>query len=402
MLAISLAGCATIEAQVQPAATGPASKAVYSGNLLHYTLRYTESGEWGRVLGSWQTATAAGSLDYSTGKLRTPFTLNYSGGYNWTISGPDYTSGLFQNLWMSQGFSSAKWNLRLYDSVSYRHQSPTLDFFGIPGIGQQSGGSIPTTILTLRTRAVEDQGGASFDFDASKATKLSFGGSGYILRYPDGNGLSTNGIQANATLTQGHVSGRNSILVNYKFSRFSYPDDNFSFLTNSVLFGFQKNWSRKLSFSAQGGPEVLSSSNAQAIPTETRVSVNADVQYKSKFDTASLTYMRGTSGGSGYLVGAEADTIDARFDRTFRSKLIVGVTGGYARTAGLQSSVIIKNESGSAHVSRQLGRFVTVNADYRVYNQSSAAKLATNTVSDVLQGFSFGINYSPRGARLTQ
>src|ERR1035438_5965488 len=94
-------------AQVVPEATGRSGLPV-SGSM-HYTVRYGQSAEFGGGLGNWQTANVSGDLDYANGKTRRPFSMTYGGGYTWTISGPTYTTGLFQHLLLSQGFVYRKW-----------------------------------------------------------------------------------------------------------------------------------------------------------------------------------------------------------------------------------------------------------------------------------------------------
>src|SRR5271169_296727 len=132
LLGIFFIACAAAHAQVVPAATGPGGPAV-SGNL-HYALRYSQSAESGSSLGDWQTSSSSVSLDYANDNPRRPFSLNYGGGYTWTLTGPTYSTGLFQHLLLSQGIVWSKWNVMVSDDVSYRPQAPTTGFSGIPGI----------------------------------------------------------------------------------------------------------------------------------------------------------------------------------------------------------------------------------------------------------------------------
>ena len=68
-----------------------------NGNL-HYDFHYSEMAEFGSAVGNWQTANASASVAYASDNVRRPFSLNYSGGYTWTITGPSYSTGAFQRL----------------------------------------------------------------------------------------------------------------------------------------------------------------------------------------------------------------------------------------------------------------------------------------------------------------
>ena len=137
---------------VPSASTGTAS--------LQYSVRYSETAEFGGTIGNWHTITPSASLDYANGRKGFPFSLEYAGGYTSSLSGPSYSNGLFQRLLVSQGIEHAKWNLLMSDDVSYRPQAPTTGFSGIPGIGEPIGGgtNLPPgqLILTLNTHALEN------------------------------------------------------------------------------------------------------------------------------------------------------------------------------------------------------------------------------------------------------
>jgi len=88
-------------AQVAPAATGGAKN-------FNYVLRYAQSAQFGGSYGDWQTVTPSGEIDYSNGRSRAPFNLQYAGGYTWTLNGPSYSTGLFQRLAVQQQISGRK------------------------------------------------------------------------------------------------------------------------------------------------------------------------------------------------------------------------------------------------------------------------------------------------------
>jgi hypothetical protein len=368
-------------------------------------------------MGDWQTSTPSVSLDYASDNQRYPLSLNYSGGYTWTLTGPTYSTGLFQHLLLSQGFEWRKWNVRVSDDVSYRPQAPTTGFSGIPGIGEPIGGPRPTppptqTILTLNSRVVQNSVNGEIERSLKFGSFLSAGGGMDLLRYPDGDGLDTNTQMANAGLTW-RLNARNSASFDYRFSQFSYPGFGVTFITNTGFFGFHRTWNRKVSSDLSAGPQWTSSSHSAAIPPSIGVAVDAAINYQFRSVSAGLNYNRGTNGGSGYQFGSESDTVTAHFSRRLGRDLNVGTEGGYTRTTGLRSNEDINSEAGGARsnedinseyggvqASRRIGRFISIFANYTAMNQSPSSTLPASALQQLMHVVGFGIEYSPREIHL--
>jgi hypothetical protein len=404
ILAILFAIGTAAHAQVVPTATGPRGLPV-SGNL-DYTFRYSQTaGFYGASQGDQSSSIASGDVDYANANTRLPFNLNYGGGYIWTLAGPSDGPGLFQHLLLSQGIVWRKWKVSLSDDVSYRPQSPTTGFSGIPGIGEPIGGSGPAppssqSILTLNTRSVDNAANGEFGYQVNYATALSFGGNSELLRYPDGNGLDTNAQMADAALTR-RLNAQSSLTGNYTFSQFSYPDYNFSFVTNSVFLGFKRALNRKVTTGFSAGPQWTGSSDSTTVPSSIGVAVNAAVNYQFRFESASLVYSRGVRGGAGYLLGATVDSVNANFSRELGRDLTIGLTGSYQRTAGLQNSSGVTNaEYGGVQATRRLGRYLNVFANYTAIDQSSSLAPQLNVLNQFYQVIGIGIAYSPRETHL--
>ena len=327
-------------------------------------------------MGDWQTSTPSVSLDYGNENQRHPFSLDYSGGYTWTLTGPTYSTGLFQHLLLSQGFERRKWNVRVSDDVSYRPQAPITGFSGIPGIGEPIGGPSPNppptqTILTLNSRVVQNSLNGAIEHSLKYRSSLSAGGGTDLLRYPDGDGLDTDTHTATAGLTWG-LDARNSASFDYRFYQFSYPDFNITFLTNTGFFGFHRTWNRKLSSDISAGPQWTSSSDSTGIPSSLGVAVDAAVNYQFRSVSAgSLT--AGEPMADPATSWSESDVVNANFSRQFGRDLNVGTEAGYRRTTGLRNNQLINTEYGGAQASWRIGRFISVFANYTAMNQSSSA-----------------------------
>jgi hypothetical protein len=180
------------------------------------------------------------------------------------------------------------------------------------------------------------------------------------------------------------------------FSHYSYTGLNFTSQSNSVLFGFKREWSRQLNTNVSLGPQWIESSDSMIVPSSTGITANASVNYQLRFGSASLTYYRGTNSGAGYLLGAKIDSASANFSRDFGSNLAIGFTGTYQRTAGLQNNGVTNAKYGEAQATRRLGQYFIVFASYTTIDQSSSSPLPANALSGLTQVVGFGIGYSPR------
>ncbi|HUX43844.1 MAG TPA: hypothetical protein VMV57_03740 [Terracidiphilus sp.] len=405
---ILLALCPFAAAQVEPAASGGPHAPVLPKSL-DYSLRYAHTMEFGKSLGNWQNSTISGSLSYTNGRERFPFSMEYGGGYSWNITGPAYGNGAFHRLQLSQGFTGRLWNLLVSDNVSYSPEAPTLGFTGIPGIGEPVGAPPPSptppavngSILTLNTHVVNNTVNGSLEHRLNYAMSMNLGGDYNVFRFPDGNGLDINSEGANGGLNW-RLNGRNSLLTSYRFSEFTYPDYLFSFYTHSGNVGFERLWSRRISTTVTAGPQWTSSSNSSLVPDSLGVAVNAMLNYHSGFNNFSLSYARGVNNGGGFLIGAETDTATANYSRRLGNAATLGFTASYMRTAGLLNNGVTNAKYGGAEATRRLGNHLQVFANYSLIAQSSSSQLPGNTLGQVIQVVGFGIGYSPRRREPTQ
>jgi len=390
-------------AQVVPEATSGTAE-------LHYSARYGQNAEFlPGSLGDSQNATLSGNLDYMNGFKRRPFTLTFGGGYSWNLAGISYGDGFFENLLLSQGIVGRKWNIQVSDNINFRKEAPITGFSGVPGTGEPISGPNPPppssqTILTLNTRTVSNMVSGEFEHSLNYATVLSVIGSSELLRYPDGNGLDTKAQTASAGLTR-RLNARNSLSGQYVFTDYSYPGNNLalpisSFVTNAALFGYQREWNRRITTNVSAGPEWVESSNGAVVPSSTRVSGSATVVDQFRFGSANLNYRRSTSGGGGFLIGGKVDSITAGFAREFEKKLTISLTGGYTRTSGLGNEGEINNRYGAAMATLRLSRNFIAFESYTATAQSTSYALPANAFTGLWQVISFGIGYSPREKRV--
>ena len=404
LAAFLLSVSAAASAQVVPAATGPSSLPV-NGNL-QYALRYGQTAQFSSFEPNLVASTVSGSLNYTNTSQRVPFSIDYGGGYTWTVTGPSYESGLFQHLLISQGIDWRKWKLLVSDNVSYLPQAPTLGFSGIPGTGEPIGVTNPApsssqTILTLNTHVVDNAATGKVEHVLSYATSVSADGGSEMLRFPNHDGLDTDTLSVNGQVGQ-RLTARNALFGRYAFSNYTYPGSTSSIKTSTALLGFRRIWTRNLTTEAGAGPEWIASTINTVVPTTTNFAANATLTYKHRFSTMNLRYGRGTNGGSGYLIGGLVDTVQGDFSHDFGVNWSVGMSSGYERTSGLNNNGVTNAIFGGTQATWRVGRNLIVFANYSGTNQSSTVALPTNALNQLLQVVGFGFGYSPRVAHLRQ
>jgi hypothetical protein len=332
---------------------------------------------------------------------RLPFTMQYNGGYGWTWAGPSSPGNTFQSLSLSQAINGRSWNLSASDIVSYTFQNSATGFSGSITPADQ-------TILVVNTRTLDNSASLGFGHRLDRASSLNLGGTAGQMRFIDGNGQDINTWTANAGISR-RLDARDSVSSQYAFSRYDYTGGYFlavgsahiSFSqTNTVQFSLSRQWNPRISVSASIGPQWTSSSNSAVIPSSTGVSASASFTDVLRFGTASLFYSHGTSGGSGYMIGAKTDNAGGNFTRTIGRSLNVGVNGSYMRTAELIGNYVTSAKYGGVQASWRLGRYFSAFASYTVAAQSSSIKNSVTILNGVDQSLNFGIGYSPREVHL--
>jgi len=416
MAILLLTVSAASRAQLAPATPGPASIDESFGlpvsGTLHYDLRSAQTAQFGGYQGGQRLIYTTGDASYANTGKRLPFSMQYGGGYGWAWAGPPLVGNVFQRLSLSQGMVGRMWNLMASDNVSYTFETPTTGFSGVPGTGEPIGGPGTTTppdqtILTFNTRLFDNFTKIGFGHSLDSATTLNLGGSSGQMRYIDQNGQNIDTWMVDAGVAR-RLNARNSFSGQYSFSRFNYvgsileanPEQISFSQANTVQCSLSRQWNPHLVTNASVGPQWISSSNSAIVPSSTGVSANASASDTFRFGSASLTYSHGTTGGSGYMLGAESDIAMANFGWSFDKNLTIGVTGSYMRTAGLSNSGVISGEYGGVQATRKLGRYCNVFASYTAVDQSSSLLNSPNVLNGLWQTIGFGIGYSPREIRL--
>ena len=382
--------CPVVYTQAAPSATAGKAK-------LSYSVRYSQTGESGESLGNWHTASPSASLDYSTGRGKFPFSTEYAGGYTWTLTGPSYTSGLFQRLLISQELALGKWNVALSDDVSYRPQAPTTGFSGIPGTGEPLGGvsDLPPSqgILTVNTHALENRAQGELGYLLSHQAIVNIELGHDYLHYPESDGIDSRAVTTSAGIDF-RLDARNLLNTRYAFSRFSYPGYIFHIETNAATLGLTRSWTRSLRTRAAAGPEWLKGSSG-VLDLTTGLTATGALDYQRRRSSIGVAFSRGFNAGSGYMIGSLSNDLSAGLSRQFSRGFVFEVNSGFRRTSELATGAWnVSGAYGGVQASWRLGRNLDAFANYTASSQNSSTKVSSNILNQTIQTFSFGIGFT--------
>lgn len=390
-------------AQVSPSATAQAGGTASRG--FQYAFRYSESAMTSNTLDTIQMSNVSGSVAYANSDKVKPFTMEYAGGYTWNLAGPEYQSGQFHRLDLSQGFVYRRWKLNLADDVGYLPQSPITGFSGIPGIGEIIGAPNPNpstsqTILTLNTHVLNNDAQGTLERTLTYSTTLGIRGNSNVLHYPDGDGIDTRGTGADVILVR-RLTGRTSLVGDYKFTQYDYPGTALTIHTQTGLAGLRHLFTRNLSVNLQGGPQWINSTVPLAVPANLTYAVNGSMTYEKRWTSMGGTYLHGSNGGSGYLLGGIFDNAEGNIQHHFGESVVLGLTGGYNRTAALNQlgTTIVSGGYGAVQGTWFFGR-LSVFANYTGRGQSMNSTLPGNVLNQTLNTFSFGFGLNSRETRI--
>lgn len=387
--------------QVTPSATVPGATIAPRG--LQYAFRYAEGVQTSSTIATIHTSNVSGSVSYANAEKEMPFTMEYAGGYTWNLAGPDYQSGQFHRMDLKQGFVFRRWKFNLGDDVAYLPQSPITGFSGIPGIGEIIGTPNPNpptsqTILTVNTHVLDNIAQGALEHTLNYSTTLSVGGTSNVLHYPDGNGIETRSTGAEAALLH-RLSGRTSILGDYRFNQYDYPGNPLSIHTQTGFAGLRHLFTRNLGVNFQGGPQWISGTISSVVPEQLGYAANASITYLKRRNSLGASYLHDTNGGSGYLLGGKIDNAQGNLQHLFGESMRLGITGGYDRTEALNINRTVSGAFGAVQGTWLLGRLVLF-ANYTGRGQSITGTFPGNVLDQTLNTVSFGFGLSSREARV--
>ncbi len=362
----------------------------------------------------------SGSVAYSTRSERHPFSAVYSGGVL-LANQAGYGTTFYQNLALTQNYATRTWNFGLSDVVSYLPQSPTVGLSGIPGAGDLGLNPVVNTgvpsqnILSFNSSRVSNTVTGDVSHQLTGRTSITGDASYSLLHFFDNSAIDSRQIGADLALRH-QLSARTIVGVGVNYSIFNYDIvQNSSFETRSVNLQISHQLTRSLAVAGTVGPQWINGSSGLGIPSQLTTAANASLTYTKRFGITSLSYFRGTNGGSGVVAGALSDSITGAFSRSFGRGWSAALSGGYSRTRGLatESSAPdlllagvayygnFDSTFGGAQVNRRLTRSLSAFGSYTASHQTygNFGAQGTNTqgaLNGLLQTFAVGVSFYPR------
>jgi outer membrane scaffolding protein for murein synthesis (MipA/OmpV family) len=418
LLSLTAPLCAQVSAPAGvSSASGP--RLFSPDGAFHYALTASNSYETGDAVagGSVNLTTFSGDLSYSSPSESRPFQMLYTGGWRASSSSVQ-PSASFHTLALKQGFNLEKWVVSVSNQFSYLPESPSTGLSGIPGIGDiglqsvQAPPAQPADLLSNFATLIDDSLTGQVTRQIDFHTYFTGTATWESRLFLEGNGLDTKQVGGTAGVNR-RLSARSDIGVNYAFSRFSYSALGFSFITDGVNLVSHHQWSRTLSTSVSVGPQWTISSDAQAVPSATNLAVNANASYARRLRRASISYSRGSVGGSGVVPGAFSDSVQGSMEQSFHRTWALALTGSYTRLSGNGSgnsggSGITNSGTGTSRYiglqcSRALGHSFSAYASYTAQFQSLDSSLTVrNALNGVSQIIGAGVTFSPQSKHLGQ
>jgi hypothetical protein len=354
-----------------------------------------------------------GDVAYLSNSQTHPFNLIYSGGY--LAGNVNQGSSTYQNLVLSQTIPIRRWTIVLDDAVSYLPQTGTVGLSGIPGVGDggippvDTGADAGQTILTQNSNRVTNTLSGSFQRPVTGKTSLNGFGSYGVIRFTDDS--PDNGIQGidNTSETAGggfshRIDALSSYNASYNYTNFSFSGAyNYSLASQSVNFGYTRQFTRKVFLNASLGPQ-RTSSIALSAPSYT-LAANVALSYSGEFSTYTAAYNSGTNNGSGVATGATFETLSGTISRPLSRAWHGSVTMGFNRSSNLplvgSPSFTTNAFIGSGQVNRAVGRNLSVFISYTAQQQNLTGSVqSTNTLDGLSQVFAFGFTYAPASHHL--
>jgi len=391
---------------------------------LHYAVsasQLVQYGYFGPGNASY-SAVLSGDASYTSLRPNTPFNMLFAGGVYIPESGGQSTSP-FVDLEVSQGLVAKQWVFGISDSVSYLPESPTTGLSGVPGVGDI--GTYPIIgpasgpaggVLTESGNRVSNSVEGSVERLLTGKTSVSGSGSYSILRFLNGDDGFDNSQVAGQVAVNHRLDARDTISANAVYSVFEFgPGAGSISLTSRGINGvFSRELSRFFSVNVSAGPQWISSSDGNLIPSTEGVAVRAGLSYQYKHANAGIGYARGVNGGSGVQLGALANTVSGFFSEELTRQWLVSGNAAYTHTSTLATGsgtpppgLLIplggnfSTGYGGLQLTRSLGRTLSAYVSYTIQDQNyDAAYTGRTAFSGTSQTFGIGISYRPLATRL--
>jgi hypothetical protein len=335
------------------------------------------------------TSLVGGGLNLNQVWGHNQFTASYHGGENLYYGYQQNTS--YHDLTVSQQFASPRWRLQVRDDFTAAPGTTFGDVgMGGPGlIGQFSstlGNSLGSlgqrfqpaeTIQTNQAMRYGNTALGEVEYSLSRRSIFTFAGSYGLLHFTDAGFINSHMVNGQAGYDY-LLDAKNSIAVLGSYGKINYSGTSIATSDYLADLAFGRKITGRLAFQAAAGPEQIHVTGTGTGGFQLWTwSVNSALTYERRRSGASLSFVRGLSGGSGVLLGAKNNTFTGTVHHQFSRFWSASANGGYAFDASLApvgaSTIHFNTWFMGANLGHQLGRHTELGFNYSLLNQNNPA-----------------------------
>lgn len=297
----------------------------------------------------------AGNLSLLSTWSHAQLAVNYSGG-GFLSTDQALGNGYYHALGLTQTFNWGRLNLSLLDQFSYLPQA-LFGFgaairLGVPGISTNLAAPSPDLVSSLvPSQSILASFGTRYSnaaaveatYALSPRSLINMAGSYGFLDFVDPGNFNSEQTGANVGYEY-LLTSKDSIGVLYRFTGFQYQGLPQAIGTHTASLAYGRKITARLALDAVAGPEFAYYRvpfNGQT--GQTVAFVSASLVYGLARGQLSLGYVHGVTGGSGLLVGANANQVSVSANHRLGRRWTAMASLGYARNTSLASNTSIGN-----------------------------------------------------------
>jgi len=344
-------------------------------SFLDPSFYFSQSADTGIFPGTTNSVTSLGmNLTFNRNEERSRLTGSYSGAH--VFDSPDSVyDTTYHNLSVSQEIHWARWVLRLHDDlvISSEASFGGLDSGGTSTqLAQQSSANINDTILTQRSRRLNDTTAGEVDYFLSRRSTVTFAGNYAALHFSNSGFINSNGITGRVGYDYA-LDPRDSVGLLYNYSHVTFSGSLPALQTDAIQLAYGRKITGRLAFQLSAGPQLLRSSSLRIV----NWTLSSGATYQTRRAQYSISYMHGISAGSGIYAGSQNDTVSGMVRYALTRLWATSFGGGYAFNQP-PTPVATVNSSfgtwyGTASASRNIGRHLQFSMNYRYQQQAAGA-----------------------------
>lgn len=368
-----------------------------------------------------------GRLDLHHISGHSEIVLNYAGGGVLSTYGNN-GNGLIQDLQFSDKIQWQRWSLFVGDETSYLSES-TFGFGGVGGLGFLGGisqtapggtlgGSLPfldtaltpsETIPTENVPRLSNTTVLQVEYQVSPRSSWTAAAAYGLLQF-----FGAGYIKSNSELLQAgynyQLSPLSSIGLLYRFDTFGFANLAPRIYDHVAELSYGRRITGRLGFQIGAGPEIDLFPASLASPSNhLSWTLGSSLNYQLGRTAISFSYDHLLTAGSGVLVGAETNLLQASASRNLSQRWVLLVTMGYARNQSLAQGTAgaIEPAFSSWYTSGQINHQIRPGASiFLAYGMglqgtNTATCTASNCGKNYISGqLSLGLNWGLRPIEL--